>query len=248
MFERIHLPLVVARPELGAYKGTPYFGQTKDILVSQENQEETVLQTDVIPGPPQVCTVQLVRVDSFSFAGANAKPVARVQARCGGATIQFDADWVPGNVISVCCDSLTLTARFQIVRDGIAFSTGGTYKLGATFGLGYIAGRVLNTGVGVQLGPATGVTSFAWNVPPYARAVSFNMVRPVDPDGSQPWDDSTITFVQGNGGAAGVVIVNASQLSRVIGTPWNLVPGVITVTARSAVANVIIYPQFELAV
>lgn len=231
---------LIARPEMGSYKGEPQFGQRLQIRPgTSEGAILPVLQADNIPGPPSVITINLSRVGNEQ--AGNARPVARIDVRCGGITYSFRADWSYGQAISVCADSITVSAEMMTRTSGIAYICDVGFTVVAAFAMGTVPGRVTFTDQQRQL--LAGAFS-VWQIPPFARSVFFNLSG--DAGGSTNntgcWQDNTLTFATDVGPT-----VNAQQLGRNIPSFWQLPGSAVFVQANAPVNPVNIVPIWELA-
>lgn len=230
-----------ARPEMGSYKGEPQFGTRVTVRAgTSQGAVVTVLQLDQIPGPPSVITVNLSR--SGNEQAGNARPVAKIDVRCGGISYTFHADWSYGQAISVCADSITVSAEMRTRTDGIAYIDNVPFTLQAAIAMGTVAGRVTLTDEQRQLVPG----GFSvWQIPPFARAVFFDLSG--DAGGSTNntgcWQDSSLVFSTDVGPS-----VNAAQLGRTIPSFWQLPGSAVFVQANAPVNAVNIVPIWELAV
>lgn len=225
----LHKPQVIAQPKLAYLKGVPNFGRT--IGGSAENgfwlegQDRDLFYLDEIPGPPQVVTVQLVRLYD-SNATANSEPIAHFIQRCGGVTTEFFTDFLHGQSISLVCDSVTVQARARAIFPDGAYSQFVPWKLAAFVGLGSIPVRARFSSQVLRVPASAGTASVQVPIPPYAIDVIPQPLTQSVADGRLN-DDPLLIFGQTVplGGVGSGNFVNMQQLSRMIGTPWPLAQG-----------------------
>ena len=233
---------LIIRPEMGSYRGLPQFGQRVTVKAGvAEGTVTPVLQPDQFPSIPSVMTVNLSRAEN-NQAG-NAKPIAQIEARCGGITYTFYADWSYGQAISLCCDGLTVSAKMVKRTDGLGYIDDVPFILVATIAWGTVPNRVTLTDLQVEIGP--GFPAFhVWNVPPFAQAVFFNLQGDAgaSTNGTGCWDDDTLVFATDVGPT-----INAKQLSRSIPSFWTLPASCVSVQASAPNNPVNVIPIWELA-
>lgn len=233
---------VITQRALGQHRGNPQFGQTRVFRPTAEGEHANILQVDAIPDAPSTVTIQLARLDDNS--PSNAKPVARIQARCGGVMFDFKADWSYGQVITLCCDGVTVDAIGERINEQpYLFSTPG-WKLAAAVGLRTIPGRVTYTELQKAIGPALATTQAIWRIPRFAIGVFFQVYGDFggSTNSTGAWDDPALAFSTNS-----TQTVNARQLARSVPSFWPLAAGASIVVADSPVSNVSITPMFQLA-
>lgn len=227
--QQLGKPKVIAEPQLGYLKGIPNFGRTvggdPQTGFWQEGEDRDLFYLDQLPGPPQVVTVQLVRLyDAFSNPG-NSEPIAKFTQRCGGVTTTFYTDFLFGQSIPIVCDSISVAATARRVDPLHEYQQFVSWKLAAFVGMGSVPVRARFSSQLLVVPPGT---TLKVPVPPYAIDVIPQPITRTLTNASL-YDDPQLLFLQGvpgfGIGGGGVSYVNMQQLSRMVGTPWPIIQG-----------------------